>query len=129
MVRILIVESFPATSDVIHSTLAAAPGMDVVGQAKNSGSALAMLEQLRPDLVIVDGTLGHRDSHRLIRRMKEVTPTVKLLVLSDHPEASYHESAVTCGADRLILKVHLIQELLPAVRSVIGEPGTERQPR
>jgi len=123
MVRVLIVEQFPTTAAVIRTLLAASSRVSVVGEASEAPHALRLLEHLRPDVVILDGALGHRDGHSLIRQMKEAQPTVRLIVLSDHPDPLYREAAAASGADRLILKVHLVTELLPAIRAVAPGAG------
>ncbi len=122
-VRVLIVEQFPTTAAVIRTLLAASARVSVVGEAAEASQALTLLERLRPDVVILDGALGHRDGHSLIRQMKEAQPSVRLIVLSDHPDPLYREAAAASGADRLILKVHLVSELLPAIRALVPEAG------
>ncbi len=123
MVRVLIVEHFSTTAAVIRTLLAASSHVSVVGEAADAADALRLLERLRPDVVILDGALGHRDGHSLIRQMKEAQPSVRLIVLSDHPDPLYREAAAASGADRLILKVHLVTELLPTIRAVAPEAG------
>lgn len=121
MVRVLIVEHFSTTAAVIRTLLAASSRLSVVGEAAEAPQALLLLERLRPDVVVLDGALGHRDGHSLIRQMKEAQPSVRLIVLSDHPDPLYREAAAASGADRVILKVHLVSELLPAIRAVVPE--------
>ena len=123
MVRVLIVEHFATTAAVIRTLLADSTRVAIVGEAADASGALSLLERLRPDVVVLDGALGHRDGHSLIRQMKETQPAVRLIVLSDHPEPLYREAAAASGADRLILKVDLVKELLPAIRAVAPEAG------
>jgi len=117
MVRVLIVEHFATTAAVIRTLLADSTRVAIVGEAADASGALSLLERLRPDVVVLDGALGHRDGHSLVRQMKETQPAARLIVLSDHPEPLYRE------ADRLILKISLVRELLPAIRAVAPEAG------
>src|SRR3972149_6276671 len=123
MVRVLIVEHFATTAAVIRTLLADPARGAIVGEAADASGALSLLEGLRPDVVVLDGALGHRDGHSLIRQMKETQPAVRLIVLPDHPEPLYREAAAASGADRLILKVDLVKELLPAIRALPPEAG------
>lgn len=123
MVRVLIVEHFATTAAVIRTLLADSTRVTIVGEAADAPGALSLLERLRPDVVILDGALGHRDGHSLIRQMKETHPGARLIVLSDHPESLYSEAAAASGADRLILKVDLVKQLLPAIRAVAPDAG------
>ncbi len=123
MVRVLIVEHFATTAAVIRTLLADSTRVAIVGEAADASGALSLLERLRLDVVVLDGSLGHRDGHSLIRQMKETHADARLIVLSDHPESLYREAAAASGADRLILKVDLVKELLPAIRAVAPEAG------
>ena len=123
MVRVLIVEHFATTAAVIRTLLADSTRVAIVGEAADASGALSLLERLRPDVVVLDGALGHRDGHSLIRQMKEASPAARLILLSDHPDALYREAAAASGADRLILKISLVRELLPAIRAVAPEAG------
>src|SRR3972149_3006319 len=107
MVRVLIVEHFATTAAVIRTLLADSTRVAIVGEAADASGALSLLERLRPDVVVLDGALGHRDGHSLIRQMKEAQPAVRLIVLSDHPAPLSRDAAAASGADRLILKVDL----------------------
>jgi DNA-binding NarL/FixJ family response regulator len=123
MIRVLVVEHFPTTAAVIRTLLAASTRLAVVGEAEDGPTALRLVAQAEPDVIILDGALGHRNGHALIRELRVARPDARLIVLSDHPEPQYQEAAVAAGADRLILKVHLVKELLPAIRSTLPEAG------
>src|SRR3972149_78635 len=85
MVRVLIVEHFATTAAVIRTLLADSTRVAIVGEAADASGALSLLERLRPDVVVLDGALGHRDGHSLVRQMKETQPAARLTVLSAHP--------------------------------------------
>ncbi len=123
MVHVLIVEHFAGTAAVIRTLLADSTHVAIVGEAADGPGALSLLERVRPDVVILDGALGHRDGHSLIRQMKDTHPAARVIVLSDHPDSLYREAAAASGADRLILKVDLVKELLPAIRTLAPEDG------
>src|SRR3989304_57595 len=123
MVRVLIVEHFATTAAVIRTLLADSTRGAIVGEAADASGALSLLERLRPDVVVLDGALGHRDGHSLIRQMKEAQPAVRLIRSEEHTAELYREGAAASGADRLILKVALVKERLPAIRAVAPEAG------
>ncbi len=118
MTTLLIVEHFPATAAVIRTLLADSARLRIVGEAGDAAGALALLTRHRPDIVVLDGTLAHRDGQNLIRRLKEAHPTVRLLVLADYLDETYREATAAAGADRIILKVNLVKELLTALRDL-----------
>ncbi len=118
-IRVLVAEPFPATSEVICRALEA-PGVEVVGRVRDRRAILARTRALRPDVVVLDGALGYRNRVDLIAQLKAVRRAPKVIVLGNTAEAVYREAAVASGADRFVLKVRLIKELLPAVRSTLA---------
>src|SRR3972149_28621 len=93
MVRVLIVEHFATPAAAIRPLLADSTRVAIVGEAADASGALSLLERLRPDVVVLDGALGHREGHSLVRQMKETQPAARLIVLSDHPEPLYPGAA------------------------------------
>lgn len=106
------------TSDMICRTLAA-PGVRVVARVANGGVALTKTRSLRPDVVVLDGTLGYGDGAGLISRLKAGRHPPKVIVLGAHADQVYREAAAASGADRFVLKVRAFQDLLPAIRSTV----------
>lgn len=107
------------TSAVICQALSA-PGIEVVGQATDGPSAVYCARLLHPDVIVLDGALGYRAGGDLISHLKAGRRPPKVIVLGNHADQVYQEAAAASGADHFVLKVRVIQDLLPAVRSTVG---------
>ena len=92
-------------------------GLDVVGTAANSRDAIRLVEELRPDVTLVDVDLGDEDGFDLARQLTELPGrSSKVILVSTHPEEDLAYLIVTSPALGFIpkarLSVHTIRELL-----------------
>jgi len=103
--------------------LDAQPDLAVVGEAQNGMQALALAEQLHPDLILLDLTMPGLGGLEVLRTLKEVSPASRVLVLTMHDDESYLRQALALGAAGYVLKKAVDRELLNAIRAVMrGEP-------
>lgn len=121
--RVLIVEDHPVFLKGLTHLLAVVPGLKVVAETSNRVQALEALETERPDLVLVDLTLGDDNGLELIKDMKFRYPDLKVLVLSMHDERYYAERAVAAGALGYCMKQEAVEHLVEAIKTVAdGRP-------
>jgi CheY-like chemotaxis protein len=88
MLSCLIVDDNAAFLDAA-STLLEREGLTVAGVASTSEEALQRLRELRPDVVLLDITLGPESGLELARRVAEVDRDVTAILISTHAEADY----------------------------------------
>lgn len=77
-------------------------------------------ERLAPALVVADVALAHGDVRHLLRSLRERAPAAKVLLLSVHDEPAVADAAFAAGADGLVLKRAIANDLLPAVDAVLS---------
>jgi two-component system invasion response regulator UvrY len=75
---------------------------------------------LKPAVVVFDLSLSHGDLPRLLKRVAGRAPRAKILLLSVHDEATVAESALRAGADAVVLKSNLADDLIPAVDALLA---------
>lgn len=80
MIRCLVVDDSPAFREVMKSLLAAAPNVQVVGEATDGASAIEQTAALRPDVVTMDVRMPNKDGLTAIREIMERTPTPIVVV-------------------------------------------------
>lgn len=98
--------------------LAAIPGVLVVGEAGDGAELLALLEDVRPELAIVDVHMPGVDGITALRQCRERHPGVRVLMLSmDHSEATVRR-ARQAGACGYLSKDCSMQELQDALRAM-----------
>lgn len=95
------------------------PDLEVVGEVGCAKSALASAGSLKPDLVVIDLSLGGRSGLDVIRELHHSLPQIPLLVFSMHYETLYAERALRAGARGYLMKGDGGTKLIEAIRQVL----------
>ena len=96
--RILIVDDHPLLREGVAGLINREPDLQVCGEAPNAADAMLAVCALRPDLALVDISLGERSGLELIKDLKIQHEALPVLVLSMHDESLYAERALRAGA-------------------------------
>lgn len=121
-VRVLIVDDSSQARDGLKSILASQPDMEVVEVAANGTEAIALTQQLQPDLVLVDAQMPEMDGAEATQAIKRCCPLVKVLFLTVH--ARHIDDGIAAGADRCLMKDATRQELLRTIRELAAVSDT-----
>ncbi len=116
--RILVVDDHPLMREGLLQLLSGETDFTVCGEADGAASALAAVERLAPDMVVLDLTLGRDDGMEVVRQLREQHPAVRILVLSMHDEMLYAERLIAMGAHGYVMKQEKAEVLLGALRKV-----------
>jgi DNA-binding NarL/FixJ family response regulator len=95
-----------------------APDMEVLGVAENGAQAVAMAEELRPDIVLMDVRMPEMDGVDATRLISTRLPDTKVIMLSTFLDEDYLRGSLERGAKGYLLKNVSPEELLEAVRAV-----------
>jgi len=117
--RILLADDHAILRAGLKLLLDAQPDMEVVGEASNGARALAMAEELRPDLILLDLTMPGLGGLDVLRSLKDIAPGSRVLVLTMHDDRSYLQQALALGAAGYVVKKAVDSELLNAIRAVM----------
>jgi DNA-binding NarL/FixJ family response regulator len=117
---ILIVEDHPLMRDGLASQIANEPDLTVCGEAEDANEALRLVQQLHPDLVIVDICLKSGHGIELVRRIHDSDPKQRMLVNSMYDEVVYAERALQAGAMGYLSKQSARGFLVPAIRTLLS---------
>ena len=101
-INIVLVDDFRVVVERLKMMLQAIPGLNVVGEASSIGSAIAQVEALKPDAVIMDIQLGGsepRTGIALINLLKRTYPNLTIVVFTNFADTRYHQLCVMNGAD------------------------------
>jgi DNA-binding NarL/FixJ family response regulator len=115
-----VVDDHPIVRLGIRHMLAAERDLEVCGEAECAEGAQQLATRARPDLAIVDLSLAHGTGLDLIRSLRELVPSLRVLVLSMHDEALFAERVLRAGARGYIMKREAITGLVTAVRRVLS---------
>jgi DNA-binding NarL/FixJ family response regulator len=121
--RIVIAEDYTIVREGLRSLLSSYPDFEVVGEAEDGRESIRCVEQLKPDIVLMDLSLPRTDGMTAIQEIKCRSPETKVLVLTVHKTEGYVRRALEAGADGYILKDANYFQLETAVRTVLsGNP-------
>ncbi len=93
--------------------------MQICGEADDGTSALAKLSGMKPDLAIVDITLGSMGGLDVIKAIKALYPSMPILVFSMHEEMVYAERMLRAGASGYVMKSEKPGLLIAAIRKLL----------
>ncbi len=117
--RIMIVDDHPMMRDGLALRISSQPDMEVCGEAATEDEAVTLVRQLSPDLVIVDISLKSGNGIELIKRIRELDSSIKMLVISAFHESLYAERAMRVGALGYLNKQESNEKVIDALRTVI----------
>jgi DNA-binding NarL/FixJ family response regulator len=117
--RIFLVDDHAMFREGLRQLIEREPDMTVCGDAADSAAALAGIEATKPDLVIVDLSLGGASGIDLIKTIKSQYEDLPVLVVSMHEEALYSERALRAGAMGYVMKHEPSKTVKTAIRKVL----------
>ena len=95
--RVLIVEDDPAFRERYAGILSADPAFDVVASVGNGRDGLAMLEQLKPDVVLVDLGLPDISGIEVIRQANRTLPNTECMVVTVFGDEEHVLASIEAG--------------------------------
>ena len=120
MIRVVVVDDHALLRDGTRQILEAHPDLEVVGEAASGEVALALVNQLQPDVVLMDIRLPEMNGIEVTCQLTRDHPDVKVLMVSAYDEDEYVRSALEAGAAGYLSKTAPGDELVQAVRAVAG---------
>ncbi len=127
MIRVLVVDDHAVVRRGLSSLLAAADGIECVGEAADGDSALDLVERLAPDVVLLDLVMPGRDGVAVTRAIRRTEREVRVLVLTSFAQQELVLEAIHAGADGYLLKDNEAETLLDGVR-VVAAGGSPFDP-
>ncbi|AXE92471.1 response regulator [Paraburkholderia sp. DD10] len=118
MTRVLIADDHALVRDGLRHILEGASGFEVVGEANDSPSTVALIRERAADVLVLDLSMPGRNGVELIKQIKEEKPTLRILVLTMHAEQQYAVRAFKAGASGYLTKESASAELVAAVTKV-----------
>lgn len=117
-INLLIVDDHPMMREALNTALADETDINVIGEATNGLEAIAMVERLHPDVILMDLLMPGMDGLEAITRLVEADPSVKVLVVTSLEDEDKIMAAVQAGALGYFPKTAPRTFLLEAIRKV-----------
>jgi len=118
MIRLLIADDHPVVREGLRRIVADDPGLQVVGEAVDGDGVLTLISQQPTDVVLLDVSMPGPGFLQVLERLRAEHPSIKVLVLSVHPEEQYAVRALRAGAAGYLTKDHSPEQLIEAIRRV-----------
>ena len=117
-ISVLIVDDHAVVRAGLTALLGTAPDIELVGEASDGETAVRLADLLRPDVIVMDVTMGSMDGVTATRNIRAKGLTSKILVLTMHDEKEFLMSMLEAGASGYLVKNAAQNELVLAIRAV-----------
>jgi DNA-binding NarL/FixJ family response regulator len=115
-IRVYLVDDHPAIREAIRDTIESAIDMEICGETDSSDEAVRDIEELRPDVAVVDISLNDAHGLDLVQNVRSQYPEVRMTVFSMYDENVYAERAIRAGAAGYLMKSEPTKNIVEAVR-------------
>ena len=119
-IRVLIADDHALFRRGLEMVLQGEPGLELVGQASDGQEAVKLATEVVPDVVLMDIRMPKMTGIEAARRMKELAPSARIVILTISDEDDDLFEAIRAGASGYLLKDIPLDELAGSVRSVHG---------
>jgi DNA-binding NarL/FixJ family response regulator len=116
--RILIADDHEVVRAGVRSLLESQPDCEICGEAATGRQVVALAQQLKPDVAIMDITMPELNGLEATRQIRKVAPTVQVLILSVHESEELVREIIDAGAHGYVLKSDAGRELAAAMHAL-----------
>lgn len=117
-IRVLVADDHTIMREGVRLLLEVQPDIEVVGEAADGLQVLDLVNQLRPDLVIMDIQMPNLNGLEATRKIKQDFPQVQILVLTMYESDDYFFQMLKAGASGYVVKKAASADLIAAIRAV-----------
>ncbi len=123
-IQIVIADDHPIMRKGLRTLIESEPGFHVIGEASDGEEAVRLASDLRPDVILMDLVMPHKDGIAAISQISQGHPEIKLLVLTSFCDDDKVFPAIKAGASGYLLKDSTPDELLKSIQDVYaGRPS------
>jgi len=117
--RVLLVDDHPIVRHGLGLLIEQEADLTICGETESAVETLDCMDEVSPDIALVDISLRGSNGLELTKALKEAHPEVPVLVLSMHDESLYAERALRSGARGYVMKQESADTVLGAIRTVL----------
>jgi DNA-binding NarL/FixJ family response regulator len=116
-IRVLIVDDTERVRQELRTFLTLTRDIKIVGEASNGLEAIRLVENLSPQVILMDLEMPLMDGYEAIRQVKVLQPACRVIALTIHGGEREQERAHRAGADEFIVKGAPLATLIEAIRT------------
>jgi DNA-binding NarL/FixJ family response regulator len=118
MIRIILADDHHLVRDGIRALLEKTGDIEVVGDAQDGMEAVALVQELKPDVLVTDIGMPRMNGIQATEKIKSLNLPTQVVILSMHSGDMLVQKALLAGARGYLLKRSVTEELLLAIRAV-----------
>jgi len=118
-IRILIADDFKDWRRQVRLLLQVRPEWHAIAEAADGSEVIQKAEELKPDLILLDIGLPKLNGVEVARRIRQLSPSCKIIILSQNNESDIVQAALSAGALGYVHKTEAQSELLSAIDAVL----------
>ena len=118
MIRLAIADDHPIVCEGLRRIVGEDPGIGVAGEASSAAELFRLLGAAAVDIILLDVSMPGAAFIETLRTLRDRHPSVKVLVLSAHPEDQWAMRSLQAGAAGYLTKDHSPEQLVNAIRRV-----------
>ena len=120
-IRVLIVDDHQMMRQGLQALVDRESDMEVTGTADNGRTAVKMVSEHQPDVVVMDVEMHDLNGIQATRQIRSEHPDVLVLALSVHAERQFVTGMLAAGAMGYILKLNAFEELVDAIHTIVKQ--------
>lgn len=118
VIRVVLADDHAVVRAGVKAVLSSAKDIQVIGEGANGREAINLVERLKPDVLVMDLSMGEMDGISAAKEIVEKNLPTKILILTMHAEEAYLVKVLEAGASGYLVKSAADRELVDAVRAV-----------
>jgi DNA-binding NarL/FixJ family response regulator len=117
VIRVVVADDHPVAREGTQSCLQRCPDIDVVGVAETGAGALKLVQELQPDVLVLDVRFPDRNGVEVARVIRRQFPSVAILLLTGYPSLGYDRELLVQCVHGLLSKSSPSDQIVAAVRA------------
>ncbi len=117
-IKLMLADDHAVVRSGLRMLLDAQPDMEIIGEAESGAEAVAKVQELRPDIVLMDVEMPEMNGIEATRKIKESVPETAVLALTMYEDEQYFFEMLKAGASGYVPKRAAPDELVNAIRTV-----------
>ena len=122
-IRVLLADDHDLFRQGVRRLLEGSPDLEVVGEARTGQDTVRLVEELAPDIVLLDIAMPALSGIDAARLIKTASPRTGIIILTVHADEEFLFEAIKAGAMGYLLKDASADELIRAIRVIYGGEG------
>lgn len=117
-INIIIADDHPIVRNGLKQVIESDSNLVVIGEANNGEEAVALIEELKPEIAVLDIDMPKMDGFAAAREIQKRRFPVSIIFLTIHSEEDLFHSAMNLGANGYILKESVVTEIVDCIKTV-----------